>query len=342
MQRILIIAPHWIGDAVMSQPLLDSIKSASPSDRIDVLCTPWVAPIYRACKEVERVIEVDLQHGALQWNLRRSIAKQLKTNSYNFAFVLPNSFKSALIPWMAGIPNRIGYRGELRFGLINHALNNPSRQARTAMVEHYGNLLQALTKTCIPFDKNSQPKLYISDELIQKVRSRLDPLGAQSLYVFAPGAVYGPAKRWPSSHFTELATQILGSDPHAQIVILGSKADHSLGHDIQTNAKSAERIHNWCGSIGLEEAMAVIAQCTQVISNDSGLMHIAAALSIPQIAIFGSSNPLHTPPLSKRAQVIWLELPCSPCYQRTCPLGHLHCLKQIEPQQVYTMLIQSN
>lgn len=342
MQRILIIAPHWIGDAVMSQPLLASLKKAHPNDCIDVLCTPWVAPIYQACKEVSQIIEVDLQHGVLQWNLRRSIAKQLKTNGYTIAFVLPNSFKSALIPWMAGIPNRIGYRGEVRFGLINNALRNPSRQARTAMVEHYGKLLQALSKTSIPFNKNSQPQLYISNELIEKVRSRLAPLRTQSLYVFAPGAEYGPAKRWPSSHFAELATTILSKDPLAQIVILGSKADYTLGQDIQTNTKATARIHNWCGSISLEEAMSVIAQCTQVISNDSGLMHIAAALSIPQIAIFGSSNPLHTPPLSKHAQVIWLELPCSPCYQRTCPLGHLHCLKQIEPQQVYTMLIQPN
>ncbi len=342
MQRILIIAPHWIGDAVMTQPLLASLKKYRPNDCIDVLCTPWVAPIYRACKEVSQVIEVDLQHGALQWNLRRSIAKQLKANGYDLAFVLPNSFKSALIPWMAGIPNRIGYRGELRFGLINHALSNPSRQARTAMVEHYGNLLQALTNQNVPFDKNSQPKLHISDELIEIVRDRLAPLGCQHLYVFAPGAEYGPAKRWPSSHFAELAIKILSGDPQAQIVILGSKADHILGQEIQTHNKSTERIHNWCGSIGLEEAMAVITQCTQVVSNDSGLMHIAAALSIPQIALFGSSNPLHTPPLSNQAQVVWLQLPCSPCYQRTCPLGHLDCLKQIEPQQVYTMILQPN
>jgi heptosyltransferase-2 len=210
------------------------------------------------------------------------------------------------------------------------------------MVEHYGKLLQALTKTRIPFDKNAQPKLYISDELIKKVRERLAPLRTEHLYVFAPGAEYGPAKRWPSSHFAELAIKILSSDLHSQIIILGSKADHIIGQEIQTHGKSTERIHNWCGSIDLEEAMAVIRQCTQVVSNDSGLMHIAAALSIPQIALFGSSNPLHTPPLSEQAQVVWLQLPCSPCYQRTCPLGHLDCLKQIEPQQVYTMLLKSN
>jgi heptosyltransferase-2 len=156
--------------------------------------------------------------------------------------------------------------------------------------------------------------------------------------VFAPGAEYGPAKRWPSSHFAELATKILGKDTNAQIVILGSKADHSLAQEIQAHTKPTERIHNWCGVISLEEAMAVIAQCKQIISNDSGLMHIAAALAIPQIAIFGSSNPKHTPPLSKQAKVVWLGLACSPCYQRNCPLGHLDCLTKIEAEQVYTML----
>jgi len=338
MQRTLIIAPQWIGDAVMSQPLLAGLKQTNAAQTIDVLCTPWVAPIYRACKEITKVIEVDFQHGILQWDLRRSIAKQIKANAYNRAFVLPNSFKSALIPWLAGIPIRIGYRGELRFGLINHILANPSRQARTPMVEHYGQLLNISENSSPSFDHTSQPKLSISDEGVQEVKARIDALGTRTLYVFAPGAEYGPAKRWPNSHFAELATKILGKDTDAQIVILGSKADHSLAQEIQAHTKPIERIHNWCGVISLEEAMAVIAQCKQIISNDSGLMHIAAALAIPQIAIFGSSNPKHTPPLSKQAKVVWLGLACSPCYQRNCPLGHLDCLTKIEAEQVYTML----
>jgi heptosyltransferase-2 len=338
MQRILIIAPHWIGDAVMSQPLLAGLKQTNASQTIDVLCTPWVAPIYRACKEINKVIEVDFQHGALQWGLRRSIAKQIKAKAYNRAFVLPNSFKSALIPWLAGIPIRIGYRGELRFGLINHVLANPSRQARTPMVEHYVRLLEA-TETSLPSLSTSlQPKLSITDRAIERVKVRLEGLGSKPFYVFAPGAEYGPAKRWPSSHFAELATKILRADANAQIIILGSKADHVLGQAIHDQSNATGRIHNWCGVINLEEAMAVIAQSAQVISNDSGLMHIAAALSVPQIALFGSSNPKHTPPLSKQAKVIWLGLTCSPCYQRICPLGHLDCLTKIEAEQVYTML----
>lgn len=338
MQRTLIIAPHWIGDAVMSQPLLDALKQINPTQSIAVLCTPWVAPIYRACSEVTEIIEVDFQHGALQWGLRRLVAQQIKAKQFDQVFVLPNSLKSAFIPWLAGIPVRIGYRGELRFGLINHTLTNPSRQARTPMVEHYVRLLKA-TETSLPSSSPSlQPKLSITDQAIERVKVRLEGLGNKPFYVFAPGAEYGPAKRWPSSHFAELATKILHADANAQIIILGSKADHVLGQAIQDQSKAMERIHNWCGVINLEEAMAVIVQSTQVISNDSGLMHIAAALSVPQIALFGSSNPKHTPPLSKQAKVIWLGLTCSPCYQRICPLGHLDCLTKIEAEQVYTML----
>ena len=295
MQRTLIIAPHWIGDAVMSQPLLATLKQTKPTQSIAVLCTSWVAPIYRACSEVTEIIEVDFQHGALQWGLRRLVAQQIKAKQFDQVFVLPNSLKSAFIPWLAGIPVRIGYRGELRFGLINHTLTNPSRQARTPMVEHYVRLLKA-TETSLPSSSPSlQPKLSITDQDIKRVKVRLEGLGSKPFYVFAPGAEYGPAKRWPSSHFAELATKILHADANAQIVILGSKADHVLGQAIQGQSKGMERIHNWCGVINLEEAMAVIVQSTQVISNDSGLMHIAAALSVSQIALFGSSNPKHTP-----------------------------------------------
>lgn len=342
MQRILIIAPHWIGDAVMSQPLISALKETYPNQAIDVLCTPWVAPIYRACQQLSDIFEVDFQHGALQWDLRQASAKQLKLKGYHTAFVLPNSFKSALVPWLAGIPNRIGYRGELRFGLINRALANPSRQMRTPMVEHYGRLLELLPTLSIGFDSSLHPKLSISDTTIKKIRVRLASLETNALYVFAPGAEYGPAKRWPSHHFAELANKILSGNPHAQIVILGSKADFAIGQAIQSHTKSLNRIHNWCGTLDLEEAMAVITQSKQIICNDSGLMHIAAALSVPQIAIFGSSSPEHTPPLSKHAKVIWLKLPCSPCYQRTCPLGHLNCLEQIQATQVYATLAQAN
>ncbi|MEY3261712.1 MAG: lipopolysaccharide heptosyltransferase [Pseudomonadota bacterium] len=337
MPRILVIAPHWIGDAVMSLPLITLIHNRFPNCSIDVLCTPWVGPIYRACPVVETVIEHDFQHGALQWGLRRSIAQELKRQDYEMAFVLPNSFKSALIPWLAKIPKRIGYQGEFRFGLINLSLPNPSRHVRTPMIEHYAKLVEGLNPTA-DLKNLPQPRLTIDPALMQWAANKIDQIGGGSYYVFAPGAEYGPAKRWPTGHFAQLANQILEGHPDTKIIILGSFADHALGQEIVQGSNLSNRIHNWCGTIRLDQSMALIAQCTSLISNDSGLMHIAAALAVPQIAIFGSSNPKHTPPLSQKAQIIWLGLGCSPCYQRTCPLGHLNCLNQIEAERVYSML----
>ena len=341
MQRTLIIAPQWIGDAVMSQPLLAGLKQTNASQTIDVLCTPWVAPIYRVCKEITKVIEVDFQHGILQWDLRRSIAKQLKANAYNRAFVLPNSFKSALIPWLAHIPFRIGYRGEMRFGLINCSLNNPSKVNRPPMAQHYLALSSLLEPKTPLLNLNlANPSLQVTDTAKQSVTLKLGKLGIdqQAIYVLCPGAEYGPSKRWPTEHFETLAKTLMASEANSHIILLGSKGDHALAQNINTQSKDHPHLHNWCGETSLDEAIALISMSKAMVSNDSGLMHIGAALHIPQVAIFGSSDPLHTPPLSDKAKVVWLHLPCSPCHKRDCPLGHLKCLKDILPENVFSII----
>jgi heptosyltransferase-2 len=277
----------------------------------------------------------------LQWNLRKELAKELATKKYQACFILPNSFKSALIPWLANIPFRIGYRGELRFGLINLSLDNPSKVNRPPMVEHYLALSQLLNEAqAISTGSNLTPKLNVSDVARQSVLAKLlsakiDPV---NIYVMCPGAEYGPTKRWPTSHFAQLAQNLIASNPDSQIVLLGSKGDQALAQDIHSQAKQDIHIHNWCGATSLDEAIALIGMSKAVISNDSGLMHIAAALKTPQVAIFGSSDPAHTPPLSDLAQVIWLNLSCSPCHKRECPLGHLKCLNDILPEQVFATL----
>ena len=159
-----------------------------------------------------------------------------------------------------------------------------------------------------------------------------------NIYVMCPGAEYGPTKRWPTTHFADLAQRLIVSNPNTQIILLGSKGDHALAQEITSQAKQDACIHNWCGDTSLDEAIALIGMSKAVISNDSGLMHIAAALKTPQVAIFGSSDPGHTPPLSDKAKVIWLNLPCSPCHKRVCPLGHLNCLNNILPEQVFATL----
>lgn len=339
MHGILIIAPNWIGDGVMTQPLLASLKAQYPESKIDVLASTWVAPIYRACSEVNEVIEAKFEHKKLQWGLRKELAGKLGLKKYQACFVLPNSLKSALIPWLANIPFRIGYRGELRFGLINVALDNPSKINRPPMVEHYLALSQLLDgQQASPNTGNLTPRLNVSSAATQSVKAKLKNIHIDQagIYVMCPGAEYGPTKRWPTGHFAELAQNLVSDNPNNQIILLGSKGDYHLAQEI--HAKEDGRIHNWCGETSLDEAIALIGMSKAVVSNDSGLMHVAAALKTPQVAIFGSSDPAHTPPLSDKAQVIWLNLSCSPCHKRECPLGHLKCLNDILPAQVLATL----
>lgn len=340
MHRILIIAPNWIGDAVMSQPLLAQLKTSYPDSQIDVLASTWVAPIYRACSEVNEVIEAKLQHKKLQWHLRKQLAKQLQDNQYQICFVLPNSLKSALIPWLANIPFRVGYRGELRFGFINFSLPNPSKINRPPMVEHYLALASLPDEDLVTQSSSKIPTLNVSVQAKQSVAEKLNAtkINPQAIYVFCPGAEYGITKRWPTEHFAELAQKLVADNSGKHIILLGSKGDHALAENIQLHAPNLSNIHNWCGNTSLDEAIALIGMSQAVVSNDSGLMHIAAALKTPQVAIFGSSDPHHTPPLSDKAKVIWLNLPCSPCHKRECPLGHLRCLKDISPEQVFSTI----
>jgi len=337
MHRILVIAPNWIGDAVMSQPLLAAIKASYPNAAIDVLATPWVAPVYRACSEVAELIEADLRHGQLQWSLRRALAAQIKKRGYVSCYVLPNSFKSALIPWLATIPIRIGYQGELRRFLLTETKANSPKTQRIPMVEHYANLCMPSRNTDA---KKHLPHLSPPAFALEAARSRLQAAGIQTdaLVVLCPGAEYGPSKRWPAAHFAALAQSILKAKPTAAVVLLGSPSDRAIGDAILSLTASQDRILNWCGSTTLDEAIAIIGMCSNVVSNDSGLMHIGAALKVPQVAIFGSSDPNHTPPNSAKATIISLHLPCSPCHQRECPLGHLNCLSQINPERVFAAL----
>jgi heptosyltransferase-2 len=245
--------------------------------------------------------------------------------------------KSALIPWLANIPLRIGYQGELRRFLLTKTKANSPKTRRTPMVEHYANLCAPsgnLNTTINP------PYLVPMASALESARARLQAAGIQTdaLVVLCPGAEYGPSKRWPAAYFAVLAQSILNAKPAASLVLLGSPSDRAIGDTIVSSAASQSHTFNWCGATSLDEAIAIISLCSKVVSNDSGLMHIAAALQVPQVAIFGSSDPSHTPPNSVKATIISLHLPCSPCHQRECPLGHLNCLNQISPERVFTAL----
>ena len=332
--KTLIVAPNWIGDALMAQPLLTLVAQADPAGTIVVLAPRWVAPVLRAMPEVDDVIETDLAHGALQWSARRALARTVGAQRFDRAFVLPNSFKSALVPWLARIPQRIGYRGEARYGWINRRAEGPdASQAMSARYAALARVIGIAVPSTLP-----QPRLVVAPATVVDVRRRFGFDATDALIALCPGAEYGPAKRWPTTHFATLATMLLSEHPDAHVLLLGGPGDRAASAAIRAAAMlppdTDARLHDLCGRTDLSEAIALIAASSSVVSNDSGLMHVAAAMQRPQVALFGSSDPRHTPPLSPRATTLWLHLDCSPCFERTCPLGHLDCLVGIAPQQV--------
>ena len=337
MTSTLLIAPQWIGDAVMTEPLLRCLHARG--ERITVGALPWVAPVYRAMACVERVIEFPFAHGGLQWAERRTLAHQLR-GQFDRAVVCPNSFKSALIPWWAGIPVRVGYWGEARWGLLTQHLSNPSKTQRPPMVSFYG---------ALSLESGFDPQWPALSLSVDVVKAALAPWGLQrACYdVLVPGAEYGPAKRWPKEHFAELA-QLLIQTTGGTVLLLGSAKEASMCAEI---AQTVSRDGRWnclnlAGHTNLSEALALVSAARSVFSNDSGMMHAAAAFGVPQVAVFGSSSPLHTPPLSREAHVVWLKndpsyappLDCAPCFARECPLVHTRCLRDISAQRVLALL----
>jgi heptosyltransferase II len=330
MRRVLVIAPNWIGDALMAQPLFALLKKLHPRVVIDAVAPAWVAPVLERMPEINRVFATGLGHKKLQLWHRWALASDVRDGNYDAAYILPNSLKSALIPWLAGIRLRIGYLGEHRYGLLNVRHANPPRDERPSMSRHYAAL--AYTPGVELPDEIPLPRLDSDLNEAARVSNRFTLDTRVPLVVFCPGAEYGPAKRWPPEHFAALAHMIRRAFPYAQIVALGSPKD---GAAAQAIVDAAPFVRNLCGQTALGEACALISLATVVVTNDSGLMHVAAALRRPLVALYGSSDPRHTPPLSDTAQVQWLHVECSPCFARECPLGHFKCMRELSPDQVF-------
>jgi heptosyltransferase II len=327
--RTLIVSPSWVGDAVLSHPLLVRLKEADPEGTIDVLAPPWALPVFRRMPQVAATHSLPFGHGELRLGERRRFAKALAP--YDRAVVLPNSFKSALIPWHAGIPVRTGYRGEMRYGLLND-VRRLDQGALPLIVERYAALAQPAGEALrrpLP-----EPRLAADDDGRAKALAKHGLDNLRPVAVFAPGAEYGPAKRWPARHFAQLA--VLLAARGYQVWLLGSKNDAQITAQIQRLCGGL--CADLAGRTSLDEAIDLMSLAARVVTNDSGLMHIAAALDRPSAAIFGSSSPAFTPPLSASARVISLKLSCSPCFARVCPLGHTNCLETLEPALVLAAL----
>jgi heptosyltransferase II len=340
--RSLVVAPQWIGDAVMSEPLMRRL--AERGESITVGALPWVAPVYRAMAAVAEVEEWPFAHGRLDARERLAVASRLRSR-FDRAYVLPNSLKAALIPWLAGVPLRIGYRGEGRVGLLNRRLANPP--GRPPMVGFYAALADlaepaATADVAGPLADATRPRLRLAGSALEQAAA-FAGVAPGHYRVFAPGAEYGPAKCWPPGHYAELASSLIARDGQP-VLLLGSSREAGLCRAIVDAVAPAHRAdcRVLAGRTDLSQAMALIANARSVVSNDSGLMHIAAAFGVEQVALFGSTSPEHTPPLNPRARVVWIKdelaLDCAPCFDRQCRFGHTRCLTEITPARVAALL----
>ncbi len=327
--KFLIIGPAWVGDMVMSQTLYQRLKQIYPDCIIDVIAPAWSEAILARMPEVNTAIHLPITHGELKLRQRYQLAKSLRQRCYTHAIVLPNSWKSALIPWWAKIPTRTGYRGEMRWGLLND-IRTLDKQRYPLMIEQFMALAQTTNKT-----HACKPRLIVSatdvDTALHKHHLNTHN---KPILGLCPGAEYGPAKRWPAQHFATVAKEKLAQG--WQIWIFGSAKEQPIATTIQQHCQ--QKCIDLTGKTNLAQAIDLLSLTDAVITNDSGLMHIASALQRPLIALYGSSSPAFTPPLSANAKILSLQLSCSPCFKRECPLGHFKCLTDLMPQRVLNTL----
>ena len=329
--NILVVGPSWVGDMVMAQSLFIMLKQQHPNSVIDVLAPAWSLPLLARMPEVRRGIAMPLGHGQFGLRARYRLGLQLQSEGYHQAIVLPNSWKSALIPFFARIPLRTGYVGEVRWGLLNDARHLDKRQL--AMTVQRFVALGMPLDTPKPLDFEA-PRLSIQGIDQQTAIDKFGLHSDRPILALCPGAEYGPAKRWPMEHFAAVARHY--HEQGWQVWLFGSEKDRAIAEVIDQLAGAI--CHNFAGKTTLAEVVDLMSLTNRVVSNDSGLMHVAAALDKKVIALYGSSDPGFTPPLHAEAIILQHKMPCAPCFQRECPLGHTRCLTEIKPEQVFNAL----
>ena len=325
--HILVVGPSWVGDMVMAQSLFKTIKAGSGSARITVLAPRWSEPLLKRMPEVDAAIEMPVGHGKIQLGVRRRLARDIRQYGFAQAVVLPGSFKSALVPWFAGIPKRTGYVGEQRWGLLND-IRRLDEQATPSNVQRYaalGSDREQAVSGMPPY-----PALRVDRQALTATLSRFGLALDQPVLAFCPGAEFGSAKRWPARHFAEVARTKIKAG--WQVWIFGTENDQPVARRI--NHLSADGCIDLTGRTRLEEVVDLISCARHVVTNDSGLMHVAAATGCHVIALYGATSADFTPPLTERADLLNLNLECSPCFERECPLKHHHCMTQLDPGRV--------
>jgi len=331
-EKILIVGPAWVGDMVLAQSLFKILKQRNPDVQIDVVAPAWTLPLLERMPEVSTKIALPFKHGEFAFWQRIKLGKILKNKGYSQAIILTNSFKSALLPWAAGIKRRTAFLGEMRYGFIND-IRSLDKTKLKKTVERFVTLGLNQDESLPEVIPN--PQLNSAPEAAWILARSLDVLETKNKILgLCPGAEYGEAKRWPAEYYAEVANNAVKQG--WQVWLFGSEKDIPVTTRI--NQLTQNQCVDFGGKTKLSEVIDLMSLCHTVISNDSGLMHVAAALDKKLIAIFGSSDPYHTPPMHPDAVIKYLRLECSPCFERECPLGHLNCLKQIEPATISALI----
>jgi heptosyltransferase-2 len=331
----LVVGPAWVGDMVMAQSLFMTLREKNVETAVDVVAPPWSLPLLARMPEIRDAIEMPVGHGRFAWRERRRIGITLRHRAYERAIVLPRSFKSALVPFHARVRTRTGYRGEMRFGLLND-IRRMDKTLLTRTVQRFVALGRASDDVQPP--PVPQPKLRVDEANRQLLLEKLSLDVSLPVVALMPGAEYGPAKCWPLEYYGRVARELAGSG-HS-VWILGSERDFESGQRIV--ASSGESARNLCGQTRLEDTVDLLSLAGNAVTNDSGLMHIAAAVGCHVVAIYGSSNPDYTPPLTDRRSIQFLALDCSPCMARDCPLGHFKCMRDLTPDRILENLTTQN
>lgn len=328
--RILIVAPAWVGDLVMADTLLQLLARRQPDAELHVLAPPATAPLAERLHGVTAVHRLDVGHGALGLGRRRTVARRLRGYAFAQAIVLPNSWKSALIPFWARIPRRTGWVGEARYGLLNDCRRLDGERL-ALMIERF--MALALPPGADPARPYPAPRLRVDAGQRDALARSLGLAGDGPVLALAPGAEYGEAKRWPAAHYAAVARDALARGH--RVWLLGAPGDAAVCAEIAARAPGCVDL---AGRTRLTDVVDVLSLADRVVCNDSGLMHVACAVDVPVVAVYGSTSPRFTPPLGSAARTLSLELPCSPCFRRTCPLGHLRCLRELGPERVIEAL----
>ena len=318
----------------MAQSLFITLRKSNPDLAVDVVAPGWSLPLLARMPEIRDAIELPVGHGRFAWGVRRRIGISLRKHCYEQAIVLPRSFKSALIPFYARASRRTGYRGEMRYGLLND-IRKLDSTVLTRMVERFVALGRSADDEQPP--PVPTPKLRTDHKNQQRLIERLSLDVEAPVVAMMPGAEFGPAKCWPLEYYGQLALVL--ADAGHTVWVLGSESDRASGERIVET--SGSRAKNLCGQTRLEDAVDLLSIARHAVTNDSGLMHIAAAVGCHVVAIYGSSNPGYTPPLTDRCSVQYLGLDCSPCMARECPLGHFRCMKDLTPDRVIGDILSS-